>query len=175
MLNAIQGFQNQGRYVRAEGDGGLTDDSLDLTSIQIPEEAKISKEYSLAGADHANPGDYFPTMPKYNPDVFANNRAAQGVTVGDVHHAIMNLPELMSAVANYVEGAPDREWALSVISPFHAASKGARIPSYSPVQTVTGTNFQDYDFSVSGYSCLVVNNFTAYNLEPWVIINNMTQ
>jgi len=40
---------------------------------------------------------------------------------------------------------------------------------------VTGTNFQDYDFSVNGYSCLVATSFVAYNVEPWVIMNNITQ
>lgn len=81
----------------------------------------------------------------------------------------------MEKVSDYIEGAPDRDWALSIISPFHAASKGTRIPCFQPTQTVTGTNFQDYDFSVSGYSCLVITCFTAYNVEPWMLMNNITQ
>lgn len=63
------------------------------------------------------------------------------MTVGDVHAALMTLPNVMEKISDYIEGTPDKEWALSVVAPFHAASKGTRIPCYQPTQTVTGTNF----------------------------------
>jgi len=63
---------------------------------------------------------------------YTNNRATPGVNIGAIHEALMNLPAIMQAVADNVEGEPDRSWALSVISPFDAGSKGARIPCYQP-------------------------------------------
>jgi len=49
-----------------------------------------------------------------------------------MHAALMTLPAIMEAVASYITGSPDRDWALAVIAPFHAASKGARIPCFQP-------------------------------------------
>lgn len=65
-----------------------------------------------------------------NEGMYDRNRAMRGVTIGDVHQSLMNLPQIMEKVSDYIEGAPDRDWALSIISPFHAASKGTRIPCF---------------------------------------------
>jgi len=42
-----------------------------------------------------------------------------------------------------MNGSPDTNWALSIISPFHFQAKGARIPNIQAAQTVTATDFQD--------------------------------
>jgi len=82
----------------------------------------------------------------------------------------------MEAISESIDGAPDRDYALSVVSPFHAASKGARNPNLQPIQTVTGTNFQDLGtFSCSGASSLLITNFTAFNTPPWMYITGIQQ
>jgi len=83
----------------------------------------------------------------------------------------------MSAVSDAVAGIPDRDYALSIISPFHAASKGTRIPNIQAIQTVTGTNFQDlgtFQITASTNS-LMFTSFTCFNTAPWVLINGLSQ
>jgi len=82
----------------------------------------------------------------------------------------------MAAVAQAVEGIPDRDYALSIISPFHAASKGTRIPNLQPIQTVTGTNFQDLGtFSIPTAISMMFTSFTCFNTPPWVLFSQLSQ
>jgi len=40
---------------------------------------------------------------------------------------------------------------------------------------VTGTFYQDYDFKITGEAALVVNSYTAFNTETYVILQNINQ
>lgn len=90
-------------------------------------------------------------------------------------NALSSLPQIMDAVAETITGHPDREWAMSVMSPFDQASQGARIPAYVSTPTVTATFYQDYDFKITGEVGLLINSFTAFNTETYVLLQNITQ
>lgn len=111
---AIKGSQKSQRIEESY----MTDNSFE--SMMLGEEEE-TKERNI------RPYDY---QQRYRLEQdYRDNRATPGVTVSDLKLAFSTLPALMSAVAQSIQGIPDRDYALSVISPFHAASKGARIPN----------------------------------------------
>jgi len=112
---------------------------------------------------------------KWHPGDFGKPNAQPGIKIGDVHEAMLTLPRLLDKISSVVEGIPETDYAMSVVSPFHAASKCARIPSLQPISTVTGTNFQDLGtFAVTGVG-LWFTSYTCFNTPPWVFINGLTQ
>lgn len=87
-----------------------------------------------------------------------------------IYNALATLPQIMDAVAETITGHPDREWAMSILNPFDQASQGSRIPAYVSTPTVTATFYQDYDFKVVGEVALMINSFTAFNTETYLLI-----
>lgn len=110
-----------------------------------------------------------------HPTTIAKPNAQSGVFVGDIHASMLQLPALLQRIGTIIDGIPDRDYAMSVIAPFHSASKGVRIPSIQPTSTVTGTNFQDLGtFSVlPGKIALWFTSFTCFNTPPWVVMQGI--
>lgn len=74
-----------------------------------------------------------------------------------------------------MEGGSSRDWVNALIAPFWNDSKGARIPRINPTPTITGLAYSSLpELTVKEDNLgLLLTSYTAYNLSPWIFIDNL--